>query len=98
MGLTVSKDQAGVDALRKLSSSLSQELEKTNAACDKLKVTFDSVKETVAHENEIENILTHVAKINADTVTSIVSMTHRLNQIANKLEAFINGGLGGGNP
>ena len=98
MGLTIPKTQEGVQALRSLSTGLQQELEKTNSACDKLKVKFDSVRETVAHEQEIENILTHVAKINADSVVSIVSLSQRLNNLASKLEAFINGGLGGGNP
>lgn len=98
MGFKIAKDATGVKALKDLSKHLKTQLETTNTACDNLKRAYDSVKKSVAHEKEIEEILTHIAKINSDTVVSIVELANALNQTAKRLENFLNGGLGGGNP
>lgn len=95
MAYRIPKTMEGVAGLKDLSSGLNTQLEKTNDACDKLKNTFDSVRDAVAHESEIESILVGIAKINADSVTAIQTLSHRVLKTANKLEEFLNGGMGG---
>ena len=91
----ISKSPEGVQALRSLSSTLLQELENINKAHDSLKSSYESVKADVAHESEIEDILEEVRVIQANVCVPIVSLSQNVSKLANRLEAFLNGGLGG---
>lgn len=95
MGMGISKTPEGVEALRNLGSQLLQELENVSKAHDKLKNSYESVKDDVAHEKEIEDILEDVRIIQAGVCVPVATLSHNATSLASKLEAFINGGLGG---
>ncbi len=95
MGYGISKSPEGVAFLRALSSGLLQELENISKAHDSLKVSYESVKNEVAHENEIEEILEEIRIIQANVCFSIGKLSEKTGQLATALEDFLNGGLGG---
>lgn len=95
MAVGISKTPEGVAALRTLSSTMLTEIENVNKAHDTLKNVYDGVKNEVAHEEEINEILEDIRIIQAGVVVPIASLSKRVSDLANQLEAFLNGKLGG---
>lgn len=90
----ITKSDAGVQALRLLATTLNTELENVDKAHDELKQAYDGVKSDVAHEAEIEEILEEIRVIQAGVCVPVATLAQRCNALANKLEAFLHGGLG----
>lgn len=95
MALGITKDQAGVDALRQFANQLLEQQEAINQASDRLKAKYDQLQNELAHEQEIEEILEDIAVTQSNVASSLATLHQKLNKVATQLEDFLNGGLGG---
>lgn len=95
MAIGISKSQEGIEALKKMSSTMLRELESIEKAHDFLEKSYESVKANMAHEDEIEEILDEVRSIQSNIAKPVTELSGRLNSLATKLDNFLNSGLGG---
>lgn len=92
MAISVTKDQAGVDALKRFGADLLQSLDDMHGAITELQRTYDGVRQTIAHESDMDELVDGILELNAKASTSAAELNSRLIRLANKLDEFLNEG------
>lgn len=95
MGVSITKDQAGVDALNKFADSILQSQEDVSKAMDSLMATYQGLKNDIAHEKDVDEIQEDVLTTLADSATAFATLANKMHSIAKKLEEFLSAKLGG---
>ena len=95
MSKRITKDAAGVEALRKFASDLEHCQDETSAAANKLESAYGTVRSTIAHDEDVLEIIEDIFETNRKVASSVAELEVRLKKVSDRLEEFLSRGLGG---